>query len=108
MSPRGREHGMAGGTGTVNNKIYYPSGRPREGADGERCSLELAVRYGGGWGGSLEGSLRGWRRRGWGGVLWPVSSPSQRAEDREMESVEVGSQLDSKSSPCHRDEAPSS
>lgn len=48
MSPRGREHGMAGGTGTVNNKIYYPSGRPREGADGDRCSLELAVRYGGG------------------------------------------------------------
>ncbi len=48
MSPRGREHAMAGGTGTVNNKINYPSGRPREGADRDRCSLELAVRYGGG------------------------------------------------------------
>lgn len=47
MSPRGREHGMAGGTGTVNNKIYYPSGCPREGADRDRSSLELAVRYGG-------------------------------------------------------------
>lgn len=48
MSPRGREHGMAGGTGAVNNKIYYPSGCPREGADGDRCSLELPVRCGGG------------------------------------------------------------
>lgn len=81
MSPRGREHGMAGGTGTVNNKIYYPSGRPREGADRDCCSLELAVRCGGG------GSLRGWRRGG--EVQWPVSSPSQRAEDREIQSMEV-------------------
>jgi len=34
------------GTGSVNNKIYYPSAHPGEGADGDRCSLELAVRYG--------------------------------------------------------------
>lgn len=37
---------MAGGTVAVNNKIYYPSGCASEGADGDRCSLELAVRYG--------------------------------------------------------------
>lgn len=42
MSPRGGEHGMAAGTDTVNNKIYYPSACP-----GEGCSLEAAVRYGG-------------------------------------------------------------
>lgn len=77
MSPRGRERWMAGRTGTVNKKIYYSSGRPREGADRDRCSLELAVRYG--VRGSLGGSLRGWRRGC--AVQWPVSSPSQRAED---------------------------
>lgn len=55
MSPRGREHGMAGGTDAVNNKIYYPSGRPREEADRDRCSLELAVRYGGSGGGGEVG-----------------------------------------------------
>lgn len=81
MSPRGREHGMAGGTGPVNNKIYYSSGRPREGADGDCCSMELAVRYGRGWKrDSLGGSLRGWGQGG--GGQWPVSSPSQRDEDR--------------------------
>lgn len=48
MSPMGWERGMAGGTGTVNYKIYYSLGCPREGADGNRCSLELAVRLGGG------------------------------------------------------------
>lgn len=31
MSPRGQEHGMSRGTGTVNNKIYYPSGIPVRG-----------------------------------------------------------------------------
>lgn len=46
MSPRGQEHVMARGTGTVNNKIYYPSVSSREGAEGDCCSLELAVRYG--------------------------------------------------------------
>lgn len=81
MSPRGREHGMAGGTGTVNNKIYYPSGRPRERADRDRCSLELAVRYGAGITGGIPKRM--------GGVQWPVSSPSQRAEDREIGSTEV-------------------
>lgn len=44
MSPMGQEHGMAGGTSTVNNKIYYSLGCLREGADRNRCSLELAVR----------------------------------------------------------------
>lgn len=47
MSPRGGEHGMAAGTDTVNNKIYYPSACPGEGAYRDRCSLEEAVRYGG-------------------------------------------------------------
>lgn len=51
MSPRGRGHGLAGGTSAVNNKIYYTLGRPREEADRDRCSPELAVRYGGGPGG---------------------------------------------------------
>lgn len=37
--PQGTGTRMAGGTGAVNNKIYYPSARPREGADGDRCSL---------------------------------------------------------------------
>lgn len=45
MSPRGREQGWQGEIGTVNNKIYYPSVRPREGADRDCCSLELDVRY---------------------------------------------------------------
>lgn len=80
MSPRGLEHRMAGGTGAVNTKIYYPSGCLRKGADRDRCSLELAVRYGEGIAG---GSLRGWERRGAG--EWPVSTPSQRAADREIE-----------------------
>lgn len=80
MSPRGQEHGMAGGTGTVNNKIYYSSGCPREGEDGDCCSMELAVRYGQGLKrDSLWGSLRGWGR---GGGQWPVTSPIQRDEDR--------------------------
>lgn len=43
-SPRGREHGMAAGTGAVNNKIYYPLGRPGRGADADCCSLEFSVR----------------------------------------------------------------
>lgn len=45
MSPRGRERRIAAETGTVNNKIYYSLGCPRKGADGDCCSLELAVRY---------------------------------------------------------------
>lgn len=37
--PQGTGTRMAGGTGAVNNKIYYPSTHPREGADRDRCSL---------------------------------------------------------------------
>lgn len=60
---------MAGEQGTVNIKIYYSLGRLREGADGDRCSLELArqVRRGE----TLGGSLRRWRRECV--VQWPVS-----------------------------------
>lgn len=39
MSPRGRGHGLAGGTSAVNNKIYY------------------TVRYGGGPGGAVRRRL---------------------------------------------------
>lgn len=46
MSPREWEHVMVRGTGTVNNKIYDPSGCPGEGAEGDCCSPELSVRYG--------------------------------------------------------------
>lgn len=59
MSPRGREHGLAGGTGPVNNKIYYPSGRHREGADGGLLFPGISRQV---WRVITGGSLRGWRR----------------------------------------------
>lgn len=81
MSPRGLKDGVAEGTGTVNKKIYYSAARPREGANRDRCSQELAVRYGKTdvWGGSVR------RERIGGSKLWPVSTPSQRAEELQTE-----------------------
>lgn len=38
--PRGTGTWAGRGTGTVNNKIYYPSACPREDTDRNRCSLE--------------------------------------------------------------------
>lgn len=78
----------------VNNKIYYPSGRLREGADRDRCSLELAVRYGERGGRGRGESLRGWRK---GLSVAPVRG----LRTWKYESSEVADNFTQKSSP-HR------
>lgn len=76
MSPRGQEHGTSGGMDAANNEIYYPLGVPQRGT-------AVAWNWPSGTEGKTAGGIPKRIEQGRGGA-WPVSTPSEGAEDREI------------------------